>query len=485
MPKAKRTRPVKRKKRMMVFLILLAAQVGGVISSFHALMSTRTPQGTIAWIVSLNTFPVLALPAYWIFGRNNFNGYVTARQENDDDLVEVVKSLVEKHPHAFIEPVHVPPTVRAAETLARLPILKGNRVELLVDGQQTFDSILTGIAAAESYVLVEFFIIKDDVIGGKLKEALMAKAREGVRVYLLYDEVGSSKLPAAYLRDLRDAGVEVNNFHTRKGPRNRFQINFRNHRKIVVVDGLTGWVGGHNVGDEYIDGGKAFASWRDTHVKITGPATLALQLTFMEDWNWATDQLLTLDWESGFARQGTQEVLVIPSGPADERETATLMFTHAINSAQERIWIASPYFVPDQGVLNALELAALRGVDVRILIPDEPDHLPVYLAAFSYLNRLGKGVKVWRYTAGFMHQKVVLLDQSVAAVGTANFDNRSFRLNFEITALVLDRDFNLQVEAMLLADFARSKEMDPTDLENKSIWFKLMSRAAVLAAPIL
>jgi cardiolipin synthase A/B len=244
-------------------------------------------------------------------------------------------------------------------------------------------------------------------------------------------------------------------------------------------------VGGHNVGDEYIDGGKEFATWRDTHIKISGPATLALQLTFVEDWNWATDEMLKLDWESGFAPQGGQEVLLIPSGPADERETATLMFTHAINSAQERIWIASPYFVPDQGVLNALELAALRGVDVRILIPDEPDHLLVYLAAFSYLNKVGADIRVWRYTAGFMHQKVALLDQNVAAVGTANFDNRSFRLNFEITALVLDRGFNQQVETMLLADFARSEEMDPTAIEDKSIWFQLMSRAASLAAPIL
>lgn len=470
---------------MVVFLILLAAQIGGIISSFHALMGTRTPQGAIAWIISLHTFPLVALPAYWIFGRNNFNGYVSARRENDKDLVEVVKVLVEKHPHAFSHISVVHPGAKAAEALARLPILKGNQVALLIDGQQTFDSILEGIAAAKSYVLVEFFIVKDDELGRKLKQALVAKATEGVKVHFLYDEVGSSKLPEAYLQELRAAGVEAHNFHTRKGPKNRFQINFRNHRKIVIVDGLVGWVGGHNVGDEYIDGGKAFDSWRDTHIKIAGPATLALQLTFEEDWNWATDQLLKLDWESGFAPEGGQEVLIIPSGPADKRETAALMFTHAINSAQERLWIASPYFVPDEGVLNALELAALRGVDVRILIPDEPDHLLVYLAAFTYLAKAGAGIKVWRYTAGFMHQKVMLMDQNVASVGTANFDNRSFRLNFEITAMVLDQGFNQQVEQMLLADFARSEEMDPSAIAGKSIWFKLMSRAASLAAPIL
>jgi len=470
---------------MITFTILFLAQIGGVVSSFHALMGTRTSQGAVAWIISLNTFPVIALPAYWIFGRNNFNGYVSDRQENDEDLKHIVQTLQQKHPHAFSKTSRLHPGARAAEHLARIPILKANTVQLLINGSDTFSSIFEGIEAATSYVLVEFFIVKDDTLGRKLKEVLIRKAKEGLNVYFLYDEVGSQSLPTSYLDDLRASGVLAHNFHTRKGPKNRFQINFRNHRKIVVVDGTSGWVGGHNVGDEYMDGGKEFASWRDTHVKITGPATLPLQLTFVEDWNWATDTVLKLDWESAFMEQGKSEVLVIPSGPADFRETATLMFTHAINSAEERIWIASPYFVPDQGVLNALELAALRGVDVRILIPDEPDHLLVYLAAFSYLKKAGGDVKVWRYTAGFMHQKVMLIDHVVASVGTANFDNRSFRLNFEITAMVLDPHFNRDVEKMLLKDFENSEEMNPLALDEMSIWFQIKSKAASLVSPIL
>ncbi|WFB36128.1 cardiolipin synthase [Kiritimatiellota bacterium B12222] len=470
---------------MIIFTCLLLAHIGGVISSFHALMGTRTPQGTVAWIVSLNTFPVIAVPAYWILGRNNFNGYVSARQENDRDLKGIVETLVQKHPHAFSNVSTDHPSASAAEELARIPILKGNRVDLLIDGTDTFDSIFAGIAAAKRYVLVEFFIVKDDVLGRKLKELLIQKSQEGLDVYFLYDEVGSKNLPESYLEELRAGGVEAHNFHTRKGPKNRFQINFRNHRKIVVVDGHTGWVGGHNVGDEYIDGGKEFSAWRDTHVKVEGPATLAMQLTFVEDWNWATDHMLSLDWENGFEAKGEQDILIIPSGPADLRETATLMFTHAINSAKKRIWIASPYFIPDQGVMNALELASLRGVDVRILIPDEPDHFLVYMAAFSYIKEAGDGVRVWRYTEGFMHQKVMLIDSEVASVGTANFDNRSFRLNFEITAMIMDPGFNQQIEKMLLADFDRAEEMDIHMIDDKSIWFQLMSRAASLASPIL
>ena len=274
-------------------------------------------------------------------------------------------------------------------------------------------------------------------------------------------------------------------FHSRRGPRNHFQINFRNHRKIVVVDGHTAWIGGHNVGDEYLGKGP-LGNWRDTHVKIEGPAVLAAQLAFVEDWHWASDQTPQLKWETQASDSGSANVLVVPSGPADELETAGLMFVHAFNSAEEKIWIASPYFVPDEAVMSALQLAGLRGVDVRILIPDDPDHYMVYLAAFSYFEDASRtGVKIYRYTDGFMHQKAMLLDDRVAAIGTANMDNRSFRLNFEITALLSDSAVVADVVEMFEADFARSTLMQASDYEDKSFWFKLLVRLARLMAPIL
>jgi cardiolipin synthase A/B len=470
---------------MIISLILLGAHVLGVISSFHAIMGTRTSQGAVAWVVSLNTFPLIAVPAYWVLGRNNFHGYVLERQQENETVQSALADFRRQHPDLFAPHGDSMPVARAAERLAWMPILNGNRVDLLIDGAQTFDSILAGIAEAEDYVLVQFYIVRDDELGRRLRDALVERSQAGVRTYLLYDEVGSAGLPEAYLQSLRAAGVEARNFHSRKGPQNRFQINFRNHRKIVVCDGRVGWVGGHNVGDEYIDGGEKFASWRDTHIRVQGPAVLPLQWVFLEDWNWAADEMLSLAWEPGLEVRGDQEVLIIPSGPADERETATLMFMHAINSAQDRIWIASPYFVPDAGVIHALQLALLRGVDVRVLIPDEPDHLLVYLAAFSYLQEVGPDLKVWRYTAGFMHQKALLIDDRVACIGTANFDNRSFRLNFEITAMIIDRDFNKQVEQMFERDFQRSQPMDPLAIRERSYWFQLKSRAASLFAPIL
>jgi cardiolipin synthase len=474
-----------RRKRFLAILFLVL-HIGGFISSIDAVMRARTSQGAIAWVISLNTIPIVSLPAYWVLGRTKFQGYVLTRQQDDSELSHVVSKKMNDKKEFISDLSSNYPAVRAAELLADLPLSTGNSTELLIDGEATFKSIFEGVEQANEYVLVQFYIVKDDDLGRELKDRLILKAREGIDVYFLYDEIGSYKLPESYLEELRLSGVQAVNFHSQKGPRNRFQINFRNHRKIVVVDGISSWVGGHNVGDEYLSKGDKFDYWRDTHMKIEGPATLAVQLSFIEDWHWATEEILDLDWQRAFDHYDDKHILIIPSGPADKFETAGLMFTHAINSAKKRIWIASPYFVPDESIVSALQLAGLRGVDVRILIPDEPDHLLVYLAAFAYFQEAeDTGVQFYRYTNGFMHQKAMLIDDSVSGIGTANFDNRSFRLNFEITAMVVDREFNKEVEQMFLDDFHNSSIMESGAYSTKPFWFKLAVRLANLTSPML
>ncbi len=470
----------------MIVVVVALFHLTGFVSSIHAVMSTRTSQGAIAWAVSLNTFPYLAVPAYWVLGRSKFQGYVVARRSKDGRNDRIEQEAIET-----VAPYRVPAAeqveaVVAAEGLAQMPALGGNSVELLIDGDATFSSILEGIDEAKEYVLVQFYIVHDDGIGRALQEHLIAKANEGVRVYFLYDEIGCHALPDRYKQELRDAGAEMVEFNTRKGRRNRFQLNFRNHRKIVVTDGTRAWIGGHNVGDEYLGKSPKFGHWRDTHVRIEGPAVLKAQISFMEDWYWATDSFPKLNWAARAAADGSDaRVLLIPTGPADELETANLMFVHAINSAQKRIWIASPYFVPEHSVIVALQLAGLRGVDVRILIPDEPDHLLVYLAAYSYFDEAGQtGAKFYRYQDGFLHQKTMLIDDDVATVGTANFDNRSFRLNFEITAAIADPAFVTEVQHMFENDFAHSRLMQPGEYDKKPWYFRLGVRLARLTAPI-
>ena len=466
-------------------IILAIFHILGAISSIHAIMGTRTAQGAIAWAVSLNTFPYVAVPAYWVFGRNKFNGYVSARQLVDGELLRVSPEAV-----AHVEPYLVPhdqlsPALRMVDTLTDMPFSQGNDLELLIDGDATFESITAGIDAAQEYILFQFYIIKDDEIGRRLKDLLITKAGDGVRVYFLFDEVGT-RLPRSYRRELEEAGVEVSAFNTTQGTGNRFQLNFRNHRKIVVVDGKAAWIGGHNVGDEYLGRDPKFGQWRDTHARLVGPAVLGAQLSFLEDWYWATRERPEVDWLPDPVPEADRKALVIPTGPADVRETASLMFVQAISAATDRLWIASPYFVPDEAVLKALELADLRGVDVRILIPDKPDHLLVYLAAYVYVEMLDHtNVGFYRYTQGFLHQKVVLVDDHLAVVGTANLDNRSLRLNFEVSLLAVDEPFAAQVAAMLEEDFANSRKMNPRELGEKPFWFRFAARAARLTSPIL
>ncbi|MBW1891231.1 MAG: cardiolipin synthase, partial [Deltaproteobacteria bacterium] len=243
---------------------------------------------------------------------------------------------------------------------------------------------------------------------------------------------------------------------------------------------------GHNVGDEYLGESTRFGPWRDTHVMVTGPAVQCVQYSFLEDWYWATNAIPELNWVPDSSNSGGILNHVVASGPADALDTCGLMFIHAINSARQRVWIASPYFVPDRQTLTALQLAALRGVDIRILLPEKPDHLMVYLASFSYYEEtLPVGIQLYRYTSGFMHQKVMLVDDNVSAIGTANFDNRSFRLNFEITMVFFDALLAGKVEKMLENDFARSRRVTIADLNDRFIGFKIMTRLARLMSPIL
>jgi cardiolipin synthase len=274
--------------------------------------------------------------------------------------------------------------------------------------------------------------------------------------------------------------------------RDRWRLNFRNHRKNVIVDGRTGFVGGHNVGDEYLGLNPKYGRWRDTHVRVEGPAVQQLQMVFAADWFYMNDEILPGPWQPVIPPcvAGTdapnQRALVLGSGPSDGFERCTLFFLHVIGMARQRIWIASPYFVPDESVIQALQLAAVRGVEVRILIPQEPDKRLVWLASFQMLLELNHpNIHIHRFTGGFLHHKALVVDGDFAAVGTANFDNRSFRLNFELTLAVADRAFAGEVAAMFERDFAESRECSAQGYFELSWIDKIGVRITRLLAPIL
>ena len=469
---------------LLGLLAIVVFYVFGFLHILHALMHTRTSQGTIAWVVSLLTMPFLAIPLYWLLGRNKFSGYVRARRGNDDELRKLASDMYRRLGSYAVDLPEEDAFERAAEELGGLPFTRGNSLDLLIDGKETFARLFEEITVAENYICVNFFIIKNDRVGGKFQRALIEKARQGVKVYFLFDEIGSHKLSSTFLGELKDAGVECQSFGANRYWWSRFQINFRNHRKIVVIDGKKAFIGGLNVGDEYLGRDKRFGDWRDTHLLMKGPAVEAVQLVFLEDWFWACDRVPELAW-AGVAEEADQIAAVIPTGPADPLDSWKLLVSEAANSARKKLWIASPYFVPDEGIMTALQLAAIRGVDVRIMLPDRADHILVWLSAYTYYEQaIPYGVKIFRYQRGFLHQKVILIDDRMAAVGTANLDNRSFRLNFEITAFVSDRKFVQQVDEMLESDFEACVEVREEEFTDKPFLFRAACRAARLTAPV-
>ena len=448
-------------------------------------MSPRTAQGAIAWSLGLVTAPIVAVPAYWIFGRGKFEGYLEARREVQsefDALYDEVKSNMVAAAVDFDTPT---PAYDALRGLSSTRLVRGNSAELLIDGEATFDSILEGISRAKDYVLVQFYIVHDDGLGRRLKDAMIERAKAGVDVYFLYDEVGTD-ISREYMRDLTEAGVRFSPFNTTQGKGNRFQLNFRNHRKIVVVDGRTTWIGGHNVGDEYLGLDPEYSPWRDTHIRLEGPIAIQAQGVFVYDWLWAQRELLDLNWTPSTVVDSDLKSLIVATGPADPLETAGMFFVHALNSAKERIWITAPYFVPDDAIVKALMLATLRGVDVRILVPAKGDSLPVQMASYYFMEQLEESkVKFCEWGPGFMHQKVMLVDDQISSIGTHNFDNRSFRLNFEVAAVIYDGDFNREVEAMFLDDFRQCARIDPASFREKSWPWQFAVQLSRLLAPIL
>ncbi|NID04281.1 cardiolipin synthase [Luteibacter jiangsuensis] len=469
----------------LVAVAALCLHVAGVFAAMHAVMHTRTAQGAFAWVLGLVLLPYVTLVPYLFLGASHFGGYVDLHRQRQARFFMLHEEAI-RHGRLRLLSRSVPVADQRYDAIGRMlqtAMHAGNALLLHVDGAATFDAMFAAIARAERYVLVQFFIIHDDALGRRLRDALLERAAAGVKVCLLYDSIGSHALPDTYVDALRDGGVEVHRFATRRW-RNRFQLNFRNHRKVVVVDGVRGFVGGLNAGDEYLGEKPPLAPWRDTHMEIEGPAVADLQRVFAEDWYWVTGQRPPSSPPP--ERCGRAATMIVATGPADRQESCSLFFVQAIHAARKRLWITTPYFVPDQAVFGALRLAVFRGVDVRILIPDRPDHRTVFMASTLYAHEATlAGIRMFRFREGFLHQKVMLIDDDTAVVGSMNLDNRSFRLNFEISALNVDEAFAASVEAMLENDFANGDEVNPNDYRRLSYFRRVALHVARLFDPIL
>lgn len=459
----------------------LALTAVAVICAWRAVQGARTPQGSVGWVVFLISLPLIAVPAYLFLGHHRLRGVEIARRDSARVIAAVKAYSDARRPDVISKDVFGP-----FEAAAQLPVLRGNAASLLIDGRAAFDAMRAAIDAAERYVLVQFYIIRNDDLGREVRDSLVAACQRGVAVYVIYDEVGSYKLKAAFRQTLSEAGAQVADPRGSDGVWSRLRLNYRNHRKTLIVDGIYGFTGGVNVGDEYLGLDPELGAWRDTNVALRGPVVAQLQLIFAEDWHFATRTLIMddLHWRPGLQPEDMSG-LIVATGPVDTFDSGSMLFFSAITHARHRVWIASPYFVPDIDILTALKHAAMRGVEVRVLLPETVDHHMPWLAAHAYFDEIrAAGVEVWRYAEGFMHQKVFLVDTDLAAVGTTNMDNRSFRLNFEAMAVMFDSDFAQDVEKMLTRDFARSHPME-TALAAQPRYVRIGAPVARLFAPLL
>lgn len=452
----------------------------------------REPMSAIAWSLAVIVLPFVGPALFALFGYQTVHQPLARRKRRGAAFrAGVADSSTEIKPGAGHEPL-VPPgwqtLVRLAHHRDGFPVTVGNQITLFFTGAPTYAAMLEAIRCAEHHVHIEFFIFRPDESGRQFIDALTSVAQRGVEVRFLYDSVGSYTLSSQLLTTLRAAGGGVAAFLPLLNPLYRLRLNLRNHRKVLIVDGRVAFTGGLNIGDEYLGRSQKFGYWRDTHFQILGPAVQSLQRIFLEDWHFATEKLVrgpAYEFTGGVG-PGSSLVQVVHSGPDADYKVIRETYFAGILRGRRRVWVASPYFVPDVGLLDALILAARSGVDVRFLGLFRPDKwIPFLAGRYYWRDLLAAGVRVYQYARGMMHSKYLLVDSEWASMGTANIDNRSLYLNYEVNCLVYDPVVVADLEQQFLADLEWAIELDPKVYATRPFASRLAENAARLLSPIL
>jgi cardiolipin synthase A/B len=467
----------------VLFTILTTLEiVYVVVLSTWILFEKRPPVSTLAWILSLIALPYIGFLVFFFLGPRRLVRK-RLRHKRARGGRKVMSDLTPPPSRRTMEDPRVAQLDRLVRGAGEPGVDLCDEVEILHDGASTYDAIEAAIRAAKHHVHVAYYIFDSGRAGTRICDALCERARAGLMVRLLVDDVGSSGLTRATVRRLRDAGVKFARFHEVTFSRIRSRIDFRNHRKIVVCDGTVGFTGGINVCDDYL----GETPWRDTHVRLGGDAVRWLQLTFLDDWNYTTHYVpRDPAYFPSATERGAHRVQIVGSGPDRDLEPIQKLYFAAIALAQSRVYVTTPYFVPDDAVLAALTTAALRGVDVRVLVPRRSDSLIVTAAARSYYdNVLAAGGRVFEYQPTMIHAKTVVVDDFFAAIGTANMDNRSFRLNFEVTAVLYGKEHAAELAEQFARDLGRAREIRPEAREKLALRWRVAEAGARVLSPLL
>ncbi|QGQ98514.1 cardiolipin synthase [Paenibacillus psychroresistens] len=453
----------------------------------------RYPSKTVAWLVILFIFPLIGFVMYYFMAKT-YSQKRKSKRKGQRVMKEIrrdLQKIAQRSDEADV-PLHgVWKHQRLFGLLHNLPgcvICKHNSVTTFAETKEMFDALKSAIEAAKDHIHFQFYTIRNDLIGTEFQQLLIRKAQEGVKVRVLYDGIGSYSLPKGYVKELTDAGAEVHSF---LDPLIAFidkRLNYRNHRKIVVIDGTVGFFGGVNVGDEYLGGNPKLGYWRDTHFQLEGNAVYFLQNTFLTDWCFASGAVLSDSryYPELLDKENNQWVQIVTSGPDEHWDAILEVYFAAITTAQQRIHIASPYFVPDASIFMALKMAAISGIEVKIIFPLVPDSELVHLASLSYMEELMQaGVVFYQYAKGFIHSKILIIDDTIAFVGTANLDMRSFFSNFELNAVMFDNKVIGQLEADFRQDLLDSKLMILEEFRKRSRFEKAKEAFARTLSPLL
>jgi cardiolipin synthase len=470
-----------------------AAALGAVLTAVTipwVLVTKKDSTSAVAWCLLVLLLPLLGPVLFFLLGYQHVYRPLQRKRRHQ-------RHFKKRHPASQRELLpglsrKAPPDTtwegmgHLAQRLGAFPVTPGNAVTLYHDGPPAFDAMFEAIRSARHHAHLEFFIFQRDATGRRFLELLARKAREGVEVRLVYDAMGTRHLSRSVLREFWAAGGKSCAFLPINPLRKRMQVNMRNHRKILVVDGRVGFTGGLNIGTEYTSADPRWGFWRDTHLRLEGPAVAGLQRVFIEDWDFASGEHLQGPQYFAAAPAGNLAVQVVQAGPDQDDNAIRDVYFAAAQRARHRLWIMSPYFVPDAGLRDALRLAGYRGLDVRLLCQYHPDKwIPYFAARYYWGEVLDAGVQVYQYTKGMMHAKVVLADGEWASVGSANFDNRSLHLNFEVNCLLYARELVAELEEAFRHDLRTAIRLDRQVYARRPFAGRLVENGCRLLSPVL
>lgn len=455
----------------------------------------RDPVSVWAWLLLLYFIPIVGFVIYLILGQDYHKSRMFRVKEVEDELNGAIKqqeNIIFNNEFSISEK-----SVRDYEDLVLFNLetsgaiySENNSVKIYTDGDDKFNDLIDDMKRAKKFIHMQYYIINSGELLDRIIKVIEKKVKEGVEVRILYDSMGGRHFNKKDIKRLKRAGVKIGEFFPAYLGIFQLRINYRNHRKIVVIDGEKAYVGGFNVGDEYISRVERFGYWRDTHMKIQGDAVNDLHVRFMLDWNYTTKENLFTDEKYFTFNQKIKSnklgMQIISSGPDSKRQEIRDNYLRLISKAKERIYIHTPYFMPDEAVLTALKIAALSGIDVRIMIPCKPDHLFVYWATYSYAgDLLESGARCYCYDGGFLHAKGIVVDGLVSCYGTANMDRRSFALNFEVNAVIYDLETSWKLEKEFLNDLTKCSEITKYVYDRRSLWIRVKEQISRLLVPLL